>query len=62
MTVTMIKRRRDGLTLHPHGLVAACALLEARAATPEEMDTLDHETVGSAAVEPGGPEQQEAGL
>jgi hypothetical protein len=45
MTVTMIKRRRDDLTLHLTGLVHARALFEARGATREDMDTLDHETV-----------------
>jgi hypothetical protein len=45
MTVTMIKRRRDDLTLHLTGLVHARALFEARGATPD-MDTLDHETEG----------------
>jgi hypothetical protein len=44
MTVTMIKRQRDDLTLHLTGLVHARALFEARGATPEDMDTLDHET------------------
>jgi hypothetical protein len=44
MTVTMIKRRRDDLTLHLTGLVHARALFDARGATPEDMDTLDHET------------------
>jgi quinol monooxygenase YgiN len=44
MTVTMIKRRRDDLTLHLTGLVHARALFEARGATPEDTDTLDHET------------------
>jgi hypothetical protein len=42
MTVRMIKRRRDDLTLHLTGLVHARALFEARGATPEDMDTLDH--------------------
>jgi hypothetical protein len=42
MTVTMIKRRRDDLTLQLTGLVHARALFEARGATPEDMDTLDH--------------------
>jgi monoterpene epsilon-lactone hydrolase len=40
----MIRRRRDDLTLHLPGLVHARALFEARGATPEDMDTLDHET------------------
>ena len=39
----MTKRRRDDLTLHPTGLVHARTLFEARGATPEDMDTLDHE-------------------
>ena len=43
MTVTMIKRRRDDLTLHLTGLVHARALFEARGATPEDMGALDHE-------------------
>ena len=30
MTVTMIKRRHDDLTLHPTGLMHARALFEAR--------------------------------
>jgi len=41
MTVTMIKRRRDDLTLHLAGLVHA--RFEARGARREDMDTLDHE-------------------
>jgi len=44
MTVTMINRRRDDLSLYLTGLVHARALFEARGATPEEIDTLDHET------------------
>jgi hypothetical protein len=39
----MIKRRRDDLTSHLTGLAHARARCEARGATPEDMDTLDHE-------------------
>jgi hypothetical protein len=38
----MIKRRRDDLTSHLTGLVHARVLFEARGATPENMDTLEH--------------------
>ena len=55
MTVTMIKRRRDDLTLHLTGLVHARALFEARGATPEDMDALDHET--ETPSHPGLPEE-----
>ena len=44
MTVTMIKRRRDDLTLRLTGLVHARTFFEARGATPEDTDTLDHQT------------------